>query len=80
MSTKYNDLWFKDNGNFTHALNYTLNENSVVVDLGGYHGIWANQIIQKYNPFVYLFEPIPEFYNILKIGLNCFNIFYNETM
>lgn len=60
-----NRLWFRDNGNNTYAINYDLNENSVVVDLGGYLGVWASQIINKYNCYLYLFEPIPQFYNQL---------------
>jgi len=55
--------WIKDNGDLTHNLNYDLNENSNVMDLGGYTGEWANQIINKYNPNVYIIEPVEEFYN-----------------
>lgn len=55
--------WFRDNGDNTHNLNYDLNENSVVMDLGGYTGVWAQQIIDKYNPNLYIIEPIPEFFN-----------------
>lgn len=57
--------WGSDNGNFTHALNFDINENSIVVDLGAYKGVWAQQIIDRYNPHVYLFEPVPEFYESL---------------
>jgi FkbM family methyltransferase len=63
-------LWNKNDGNNTHALNYDLNENSTVIDLGGYHGIWANQIIRKYNPYLIITEPIPEFYDFLKNKFN----------
>lgn len=59
--------WNSDNGNFTHALNFDINENSIVVDLGAYKGVWAQQIIDKYNPYVYLFEPVGEFYNSLLV-------------
>jgi len=65
MSTQYNEMWSRDNGNYTHALNYPLNENSIVVDLGAFHGVWASQIIEKYNPNVFLFEPVKEFYDYL---------------
>ncbi len=57
--------WGSDNGNFTHALNFNIDENSIVVDLGAYKGVWAQQIIDRYNPYVYLFEPVPEFYESL---------------
>jgi len=55
--------WFRDNGDNTHNLNYELNEDSIVMDLGGYTGVWVQQIIDKYNPKVYVIEPLPEFYN-----------------
>lgn len=58
--------WFADNGDYTHNITYDLNENSKVMDLGGYTGIWANQIINKYNPFVYILEPIPSFFEVMK--------------
>lgn len=50
--------WIRDNGDNTHNLNYDLDENSIVMDLGGYTGVWAQQIIKKYNkkfdyPFVW---------------------------
>ena len=46
--------WFADNGDYTHNITYDLNENSVVMDLGGFTGIWASQIIERYNPNVYI--------------------------
>ena len=65
-------LWALHDCNNTHAINYELNQDSVVIDLGGYHGKWADQIISKYNPNVVLVEPIPEFFNLLygKFRLN----------
>jgi FkbM family methyltransferase len=58
-------MWFSDNGNHTHAITYPLNDKSVVVDLGGFNGTWAKQIIEKYNPYMFLVEPIPDFYENL---------------
>ena len=46
-------------------MNYDLNENSVVLDLGGFHGEWANKIWHKYNCFIYVFEPIPNLYEYI---------------
>lgn len=60
------ERWFADNGDHTLRLNYSLNENSVVFDLGGYHGDFANNIFNKFNCNVYIFEPFPEFYNLIK--------------
>jgi FkbM family methyltransferase len=57
--------WFRDRGDETHNLNYDLNENSTVMDLGGYTGVWVQQIIDKYSPNIYIIEPIPSFYTVL---------------
>lgn len=57
--------WFADKGDYTHNITYDLNEDSVIMDLGGYTGVWAKQMIDKYNPNVYILEPIPKFYNTM---------------
>jgi hypothetical protein len=57
--------WFADQGDYTHNINYDLDENSIVIDLGGYKGAWAQQIIDKYNPNVYIIEPVMAFYNFM---------------
>lgn len=57
--------WFSDNGDNTHNVNYDLTENSIVMDVGAYTGIWIDEIIKRYNPYVYLLEPVKEFYDIL---------------
>lgn len=54
--------WFADNGDNTHNINYNLTDKSVVMDLGGYTGVWAQQMIDKYNPNVYILEPVTNFY------------------
>ncbi len=58
--------WFEDKGDETLRLDYDLTENSVVFDIGGYKGEFASQMICRYDCTVYIFEPIPEFYNIIK--------------
>jgi FkbM family methyltransferase len=55
--------WFADMGDYTHILNYDLNENSNVIDLGGYTGVWAQLIIDKFNPNLYILEPVFSFYS-----------------
>jgi phospholipid N-methyltransferase len=60
--------WFADNGDYTHNVNYELNDESIVIDLGGYHGLWIDEILKKNNPHIpniILVEPVPEFYNHL---------------
>ena len=64
LSLDLNELsrWINDNGDYTHNLQYPLNSDSIIVDLGGFRGIWAQQIIDLYNPHIYIIEPISEFY------------------
>jgi FkbM family methyltransferase len=60
--------WFADNGDYTHNINYELNNDSIVIDLGGYYGLWIDEILKKNNPYIpniILVEPVPEFYNNL---------------
>jgi len=54
--------WFADNGDYTHNITYNLTDKSVIMDLGGYTGVWAQQMIDKYNPNVYIIEPVTKFY------------------
>lgn len=55
--------WFDDNGDDTLRLNYPLNQSSIVIDIGGYIGDYAEAINNKYGCQVLLFEPVPEFYD-----------------
>ena len=48
--------WFKDKGDKTMRLNYPLNEGSLVIDVGGYKGEWANEIFKKYRSNIIIFE------------------------
>lgn len=57
--------WNQENGDKTHRLNYDLNNESIVFDLGGYKGEWAEQIINKYDCYIHIFEPVKEFYDII---------------
>jgi FkbM family methyltransferase len=55
--------WFGDNGDETLRLNYPLSKDSIVFDLGGYHGDFAAAIHKQYECKVYIFEPVQEFYS-----------------
>jgi len=35
---------------------------SIVFDIGLFKGVWANKIIQKYDPYFYGFEPIKRYF------------------
>ena len=61
--------WFKDRGDETLRLDYPLNSKSVVVDLGGYKGEFAFDIHNRFDSYVYVFEPVKHFYLI------CENLF-----
>ncbi|WP_210519767.1 FkbM family methyltransferase [Hymenobacter terricola] len=65
IQSKRVEQWFKDDGDNTHRLNYRLNSDSLVWDLGGYEGQWASDIYAKYNCSMMIFEPfIPYAKNI----------------
>ena len=55
--------WFKNNGDSTLRIDYSLDENSIVFDVGGYMGEWSENIINRYNPTVYIYEPIKKYYD-----------------
>ena len=54
--------WRDDKGDETRLLNFDFNEGSKILELGGYNGTWIRKMINKYDPFVYLIEPVPAFY------------------
>lgn len=54
--------WCLDNGDNTLRINYDLNENSIVIDAGGYKGDWSEVISKKYDPTIFIFEPIETYY------------------
>lgn len=58
--------WFADDGDGTLRLDYPLNENSVVFDVGGFVGDWAAAIEKRYGSKVYVFEPNPESFKALE--------------
>jgi FkbM family methyltransferase len=59
--------WFEVDGDNTKLLEYDLDQNSKILDLGGYSGVWIDKMIDKYDPFVYVIEPVDYFYNHLNI-------------
>lgn len=57
--------WVKDGGDKELRLNYDINKDSIVFDLGGYHGDFAAEINKKYGATVYVFEPVKEYFEII---------------
>jgi FkbM family methyltransferase len=39
-----------------------LNEASVVFEIGAYKGLWTSVMVERYNPYMYVFEPVKEFF------------------
>lgn len=58
--------WYNENGDNTYRINYDLNSESVVVDLGARHGNWSTLIRNKYSPKIYCFEVVEQFCNELR--------------
>jgi FkbM family methyltransferase len=58
--------WKELKGDSTYRLNYDLNVNSVVFDVGGYQGWFTDQIYNKYKCNVYVFEPVLPYYEKIK--------------
>ena len=48
--------WFRDKGDETLRLDYPLTQESIVFDLGGYHGDFAAAVYERYGCKVYLFS------------------------
>ena len=51
----------EDNRKHDLMLNYDLNENSLVFDVGGYKGQGASDLFSMYLPTIYIFEPRAEY-------------------
>lgn len=58
--------WFIDNPANELNYEYDLNSDSVVFDLGGHIGLFSEKIIEKFDCYVYIFEPVKEYVDILK--------------
>lgn len=52
--------WFADCGDSTLRLDYRIGEDDTVFDVGGYEGDWAHEIAKRYDPYIHVFEPVPE--------------------
>tara|TARA_B100000780_G_C21009383_1_gene404151 strand:- start:121 stop:846 length:726 start_codon:yes stop_codon:yes gene_type:complete len=56
--------WYREKGDEKLRLDYKLNKDSIVFDIGGYIGDFSNSIYEKYKCKIYIFEPSPLFYKI----------------
>ncbi len=57
---------YKSHGGNNMRYKYNLNKESVVFDLGGYQGEWSSEIFTRFQPYIYIFEPVTEYVDALK--------------
>jgi FkbM family methyltransferase len=70
--------WVNVKGDDTLRLEYELNKNSIVLDLGGHEGWFTDNINKKYGSRIYYFEPVGQFYTFAKrrfTGLDNISVF-----
>lgn len=58
--------WVAVKGEEKYRFVYDLNQNSVVYDVGGYMGEWAEPIIDRFDCYLEIFEPVKQFLDILE--------------
>lgn len=63
MDPKVVQKFFADGGDDVWRYKYDLNENSIVFDLGGYQGSFAENIYNKFKSTVHIFEPAHDYYH-----------------
>ena len=62
MNEKTVQEWFRDGGDAKFRYTYNLNEDSLVFDGGGFEGMFAENIYNKYKCNIFIFEPIKKYY------------------
>lgn len=60
------DRWYREGCEETLRLDYPLTPESVVFDVGGYRGDFAANMAARYHARVYVFEPVPQFFDFLR--------------
>ena len=58
--------WYADGGDYELRFNYNLDNNSVVLDIGGYQGQWASDLFSRYRCNIFIFEPVSLFAELIK--------------
>lgn len=78
--------WNIDRGKHSLPSNFPIDSDSLVFDVGGYRGNWSSQIYEKYQPELWIFEPVENYYNTISEkftetpNVQTFNHgLYNET-
>lgn len=50
--------WHAVDGDRTLRLDYDLDADSVVLDVGGFEGQWASDVFARFTPTIHVFEPV----------------------
>lgn len=58
--------WFYIDGDNHHLLNHNLTSKSVVFEIGGYTGVFAERLKNKFDSEIYIFEPVQKFFKELE--------------
>jgi FkbM family methyltransferase len=53
--------WREADGDKAMRLEYDLSASAVVLDVGGYEGQWASDIVARFGCRVHIFEPVPQY-------------------
>ena len=59
--------WVALRGDETFRLAYNLGPDSIVIDIGGYKGKFAQAIFDRYGSNVFVFEPCPQYFADMKL-------------
>jgi hypothetical protein len=49
--------WRDADGDNTYALDWSIDSQALVWEIGGYEGRWAAQMVEKFDPWMRIFEP-----------------------
>jgi FkbM family methyltransferase len=57
--------WYRENRENSLRFIYPLSSESTVFDIGGFRGNFVREIVARYDPYVCVFEPVPQFFEQL---------------
>jgi FkbM family methyltransferase len=57
---------FYNTGGLERYHGHDLTEDSIIFEIGGYTGSFVDEMIKRYNPHIFIVEPIEKYYDILK--------------
>lgn len=63
MNKEEKQRWLKDGGQELQYIFDGIGPGSILFDIGLYQGKWSKGMSEKYDPFIYGFEPVTEFFS-----------------